>query len=263
MQRYFLELAYNGVQYFGWQRQPEQITVQEKIEHALSTILGQKIEISGCGRTDTGVHAKQYYAHFNFSGEFPEQFVRRLNKFLPKDIAIHQLFPVHWDAHTRFDAYHRSYEYHINFQKNPFEIQTSYQYTYPVWPDLDKMQQAARLIMHYEAFFPFCKTNHNAKTLICEMKRSEWIFDEEGQRIVYHISANRFLRGMVRLLVGMCLNVGLDKISIDEVKQALDQQTRLRRSTSAPPHGLYLTDIRYPYIKNGLYERPEGHPEEE
>lgn len=249
MRRYFIELAYNGTRYFGWQRQPRHVSVQSTIEDAFRIILGQPIEITGCGRTDTGVHARQYFAHFNFNGNFPPNFERRLNKYLAKDIVIYRIFPVDWDAHARFDAYHRSYEYHIDLQKNPFTIETSYQYTYPVWPDFEKLQQAARLLLHYEEFFPFCKTNHNAKTLICDLKRSEWIFREEEQKLVYHISANRFLRGMVRLIVGMCLNVGLDKLSIEEVKKALDQQTRLRKSSSAPPQGLYLTDIRYPFIQ--------------
>lgn len=251
--RYFLSLAYNGSNYHGWQKQPKHVSIQQTLEEAFSTILGQKIEITGCGRTDSGVHAKQYFAHFNFAGEFPEAFLRRINKYLPKDIAIYQLFQTHWDAHARFDAYHRSYEYHLRFNKDPFHLQTSYQYTYPVWPDLEKMQQAARLISHYDEFFPFCKTNHDAKTLICEIRRSEWIYYEDEARLVYHVSANRFLRGMVRLLVGMCINVGLDKIPLSEVKKALDQQTQLRMSTSAPARGLFLTDIRYPFMENGAY----------
>ena len=261
--RYFIELAYNGNAYFGWQKQPQQATVQETIENALSTILGNKIDITGCGRTDTRVHAKQYFAHFNFNGEFPEAFVRRLNKFLPKDIAIKQLFQTHWDAHARFDAYHRSYEYHLHFNKDPFTITTAYQYSYPVWPDFEKMQQAARLLLHYEDFFPFCKTNHNAKTLRCELRRSEWVFHEEDAKLVYHISANRFLRGMVRLIVGMCINIGLDKISLADVKKALDKQERLPKSNSAPPEGLFLTDIRYPYIKNGAFMGDLTYPLEE
>lgn len=252
MKRYFIELAYNGTQYFGWQKQPAQTTIQQTLEDAFSTILEQTIDISGCGRTDTGVHAKQYFAHFNFDGQFPPQFLRRINKFLAKDIAIYQLIEVHWDAHTRFDAYHRSYEYHIRFKKDPFSLQTAYQYTYPVWPDFEKMQQAAQLLLHYEEFFPFCKSNHNAKTLRCEIRRSEWVLAQEDH-LVFHISANRFLRGMVRLIVGMCINVGLDKISLNDVKSALDQQARLPKSTSAAPQGLFLTDIRYPYFQNGEY----------
>ncbi|HKK75502.1 MAG TPA: tRNA pseudouridine(38-40) synthase TruA [Saprospiraceae bacterium] len=261
--RYFIELAYNGKAYFGWQRQPEQKTVQETIEQALSTILNTPIQINGCGRTDTGVHAKQYYAHFNYTGAFPEGFLRRLNKFLPKDIAIFQLFQVHWDAHTRFDAYHRSYEYHLDFVKNPFAITTAYQYSYPIWPDFEKMQQAAGLLLHYEEFFPFCKSNHNAKTLRCELRRSEWVYHEEETKLVFHISANRFLRGMVRLIVGMCINVGLDKVRLEEVKKAMDRQKRLRKSSSAPPEGLFLTDIRYPYLENRAYIGDLKYPLEE
>lgn len=247
MQRYFIELAYKGTAYYGWQKQPGQITVQETLEDALSTILGGAIEITGCGRTDTGVHAKQYFAHFNYAAPFPEGFVRRINKFLPTDIAIRRIIPVAWDAHARFDAFHRSYEYHLEFYKSPFSTETAYQYPYAQQPDPALMQAAAKLLLDYEEFFPFCKTQHNAKTMRCTLVRSEWIFEPENNRAVYHISANRFLRGMVRLIVGMCLNVGLGKISLEEVKQTLDRQERLRKSSSAPPQGLFLTDIRYPY----------------
>jgi len=261
--RYFIELAYHGQAYCGWQRQPQQKTVQETIEQALSTILNSPIDITGCGRTDTGVHASQYYAHFNYEGALPEAFVRRLNKFLPKDIAIQQLFQVHWDAHARFDAYQRSYEYHLHFLKNPFAISMAYQYAYPVWPDFEKMQQAARLLLHYEEFFPFCKTNHDAKTMRCTLSRCEWVYHEEENRLVFHITANRFLRGMVRLIVGMCINVGLGKLSLEAVKKAMDQQERLLKSSSAPPEGLFLTNIRYPYIENRAYLGDLPYPTEE
>lgn len=247
--RYFAEIAYNGAHYFGWQRQPNDISVQEQLETSFSTILRTPIDILGCGRTDTGVHARQYYFHFDYDGEFPEHFVRRLNKFLPPDIAVYRIFPVAADAHARFDAYYRAYAYIIDFQKNPFAQQTTYHYPYPDRPELEKLQAAAALLLEFDEFFPFCKTHHDARTLRCELHRSDWEWRPEQQRLIYHIAANRFLRGMVRLIVGMCINVGLGKLSLDTVRAALEQQQTLERSTSAPPQGLFLTEVRYPNIE--------------
>lgn len=248
--RYFSELAYNGTNYFGWQKQPNQVSVQETIDHAFSTILRMPIEITGCGRTDTGVHASQYFIHFDFQGELPKGFLNRINKFLPKDISIKSIFEVQPEAHARFDAFHRSYEYHLDFHKNPFQINTTYYFPFSNQLDFEKMNQAAAVLLEFDEFFPFCKTNTDAKTMKCEMKRSEWILDEKSPKMVFHISANRFLRGMVRLIVGMCLNIGLDKISIAEVRKALETQTRLKKSLSVPPQGLFLTEIKYPFLIN-------------
>ncbi|GJM32154.1 MAG: tRNA pseudouridine synthase A [Saprospiraceae bacterium] len=244
--RYFIELAYNGANYFGWQRQPRQVSVQSTLEDAFSTILATTTGITGCGRTDTGVHAKQYFAHFDFVGELPESFERRLNKFLPQDIVIYRIFEVSPEAHARFDAYHRAYEYHLDFHKNPFGLQTSYYFPFAKQPNIDLMQEAASCLLQYDEFFPFCKSNTDVKTMNCTLKRAEWVKEEGGQKLIFHIAANRFLRGMVRLIVGMCLNVGLEKLSLEEVKAAMDHQTRLQPSLSVPPQGLYLKDIRYP-----------------
>jgi len=246
--RYFAELAYKGTHFFGWQIQPKQITVQETLENAFSTILRTRMEVVGCGRTDTGVHASQYFMHFDFDGKFPKNFSSRINKFLPPDIAISRIFPVAADAHARFDAFQRAYEYRMHFRKDPFRQDTSYYFPYPQQPDPEKMQEAAQLLLHYDSFFPFCKTHHDAKTYQCELNRSEWELQAGGESLTYHIAANRFLRGMVRLIVGMCINVGLGKVPFDEVQQALDQQTRLERSASAPPEGLFLKDIHYPFF---------------
>ncbi len=246
--RYFAELAYNGAQYHGWQNQPDKISVQEKLEGAFSTILGAPIEVVGCGRTDTGVHARQYFLHFDFDGKFPREFLRRINKFLPRDIALFRIFEVAPEAHARFDATHRAYEYHIDFIKNPFGIGTSYFYPYAALPDINKMQEAAGLLLGYEAFFPFCKTNTDAKTMRCALKRSEWEGSPEAGKMIFHIASDRFLRGMVRLIVGMCLHVGMGKTSLGEVREAMEQQKWLKKSWSAPPDGLYLMDIRYPFL---------------
>lgn len=245
--RYFAELAYNGFNYVGWQKQPNGVSVQETIERAFSTILGTEIEVVGCGRTDTGVHAMQYYIHFNYNHDFPKSFINRVNKFLPKDIAIFRIFEVAPEAHARFDAYQRSYAYHITFAKDPFAIQTAYFYPLAEKPDFDKMKEAAQLLLAYREFYPFCKSDHDAKTLECELSRAEWV-KLDDKRIAFYITSNRFLRGMVRLIVGMCLNVGTGKITLEEVKEALDKQTLLKKSWSAPPEGLFLKEIKYPFL---------------
>lgn len=248
--KYFAELAYKGSNYCGWQKQPDQPSLQETLEDGFSTILGKIIDITGCGRTDTGVHARQYFIHFVYNGSFPDAFLRRLNKYLPEDIVVYRIFEVSPEAHARYDAYHRSYEYHIEFNKNPFTTQTALYFSYPQELDLEKMQAAAALLKEYEAFFPFCKTNTDVKTLKCNITRAEWVVHEAQNKWVFHITSNRFLRGMVRLIVGMCLNVGLGKVSIEEVKAAMDNQERLQKSYSVPPQGLFLTDIRYPFFLN-------------
>lgn len=243
--RYFAELSYNGAQYYGWQKQPGKISVQEQLEMAFSTILGTETEVVGCGRTDTGVHARQYFMHFDFEGGFPREFLRRINKFLPPDIAIYRIFEVAPEAHARFDATHRAYEYHIDFVKNPFGRETGYFYPFASLPDAAKMQEAARLLLEYEEFFPFCKTHTDVKTMRCRLRRSEWEGAPEAGKMVFRIASDRFLRGMVRLIAGMCLNVGTGKTTLGEVRQAMDKQERLKKSWSVPPQGLFLTEVRY------------------
>lgn len=246
--RYFAELAYQGTSYHGWQNQPDKTSIQQTLEQAFSTILGTAIEVVGCGRTDAGVHARQYYIHFDYTGVFPREFLRRLNKFLPNDIAVFRIFEVGPEAHARFDASHRAYEYHIDFVKNPFHIDTAYFYPFAARPDAAKMEQAAKLLLDYEHFFTFCKAHTDAKTMRCDLRRAEWEGSPEEGSMVFHIASDRFLRGMVRLIVGMCLNVGTGKVALEEVRQAMEQQQWLKKSWSAPPEGLYLTDIRYPFV---------------
>ncbi|MBI5914949.1 MAG: tRNA pseudouridine(38-40) synthase TruA [Bacteroidetes bacterium] len=243
--RYFSELAYLGTKYNGWQKQPYSPSVQQTIEQAFSTILGTAIEVTGCGRTDTGVHASQYFMHFDFEGKFPKEFLRRINKLLPPDVAIRSVFEVAPDAHARFDAVRRSYEYRIVLEKNPFQSGTAWHFPFFEKLDVEKTQQAAALLLRYEEFQPFCKSHTDAKTMSCALTRSEWVLDEAAKSMVFHISADRFLRGMVRLIVGMCLNVGLGKVELDEVREALDRQILLKKSWSVPPEGLFLTEVVY------------------
>lgn len=243
--RYFLELAYDGTHFSGWQRQPNAPSVQATIEEALSLILRTPIEIVGCGRTDAGVHAGYYVAHFDFGGTFPEGFVARLNKFLPPAISIFELRPVAETAHARFDAIRRGYTYYISTRKDPFRKHTAYHFPFFAQLDQEKAQAAAELLLAYTAFFPFCKSHSDAKTMNCRLVTSTWTFEPEQHRAQYRVEADRFLRGMVRLIVGTCLNVGLGKLQLAEVKTALDQQTRLPKAWSVPPQGLFLDEVVY------------------
>ena len=244
--RYFLELSYNGTKYCGWQRQPDAPSVQQTIEEALSTILRQSTAVMGCGRTDTGVHAKQYFLHFDCQDALPDNLLFRMNRVLPDDIAIHKLFNVEKEHHTRFDATHRAYEYHIIFEKSPFEKETAWRYNPSKGLDFELLNKAAALLLEYKEFYPFCKSNTDVKTMLCDIRRAEWVITED--RLVFHIAADRFLRGMVRLIVGMCINVAARKLTLESVRHALETQTRLDKPYSVPPQGLFLTDIRYDFI---------------
>lgn len=241
--RYVLELAYNGTNYAGWQRQPNALSVEETVDTALSLILGGPIKIVGCGRTDAGVHASYYVAHFDFSGDFPPAFFRRFNRFVADDVALLGLHRVPDDFHARFHATGRAYVYRLSLVKEPFR-----QYTVASLPqfagvDRERMQAAAALLTEYTAFAPFCKTNSDAFTMNCDLTEARWGFGETEW--TFHVEANRFLRGMVRLIVGMCLRVGEDKLTLDEVRHALDTQERLPRPWSAPASGLYLSGVTY------------------
>ncbi|MEM9886798.1 MAG: tRNA pseudouridine(38-40) synthase TruA [Bacteroidota bacterium] len=245
--RYFAELAYSGTPFHGWQRQPRQVSVQSTIEEALSVLLRQEIEIVGCGRTDAGVHARQYFIHFDSEEVLHEKFVHRINKFLPPDISFRHFQVVEAKAHARYDAYYRRYAYYLDLNKNPFQQHTAFYYHFADQLDTNKLQQAAQLLLSYQDFFPFCKSNSDLKNMTCQLHLNEWEFNT-GQYI-FHIAANRFLRGMVRLIVGMCLNVGLGKLELEEVKFALDEQRLLSKSWSVPPQGLFLEEIRYPFLE--------------
>lgn len=243
--RYFVTLAYKGTAYHGWQKQPNGISVQQVLEEAFSLMLRQAVEVVGCGRTDSGVHASYYVLHFDFAAPLPENFIYRLNKFLPKDIAIYDIKSVPEQAHARFDAVRRSYEYHLNWQKNPFSYEGSWHMAEAQKLNRDKMAQMARLILDYQEFFPFCKAHSDAKTMKCDLFRSEWVWDDAAQKAVYHVSANRFLRGMVRLLVGTAFQLAQGRLELEQVQQALEQQSRLPKAYSAPPEGLFLTEVIY------------------
>ena len=247
--RYFAELAYSGSSFHGWQKQPNQVTVQTTLEKGLSTLWNTPMEIVGCGRTDAGVHASLYYAHFDTPKpiEDLEKFVFQWNALIGYDIAIMNLIPVAKDAHARFDAIQRSYSYYVHQFKNPFLKDRSFHYAPIFKASVEDLQQVGTLLMNYGSFYPFCKSNTQVHTMDCNLHRSEWIMEGDG-RLVYKISADRFLRGMVRMIVGACMNVALDKLDIEVVRNAMENQSRFDPAWSVPAQGLFLDEIRYPYF---------------
>ncbi|MEM6721037.1 MAG: tRNA pseudouridine(38-40) synthase TruA [Bacteroidota bacterium] len=241
--KYFIELSYNGENYHGWQNQPNAISVQEVIEKALSTLLRSDIAIVGAGRTDAGVHAKQMFAHFDTEVVFDaSELTFKLNSFLPKDIAIQAIHSVHEEAHARFDATGRTYEYWIVSQKNPFHNQSAHTVFKPL--NVPLMNEAAKELFNYEDFKSFSKTHTDVKTYICRIEKAIW--EQKNELLVFTIRADRFLRNMVRAIVGTLLDVGLGKISIPEFKQIIESRDRNKAGTSVPGKALYLTAVTYP-----------------
>ncbi len=244
MGRYFIHLAYNGTNYCGWQTQPELPTVQQTLESAMSTLLRQKIAVVGCGRTDTGVHASDFYAHFDAEDAVDcGQLVFKLNNLLPPDIAIFDIFPVADNAHARFDATARTYQYHVSDRRLPFR-QGLYCRIY-FKPDIDKMNEAARVLMEYEDFTSFAKLHTQVKTNICHLTHAEWTEEESGW--VFTIRSNRFLRNMVRSVTGTLLDVGRGKLSIDGLREIVERKDRCAAGVSMPACGLFLTKVEYPW----------------
>jgi tRNA pseudouridine38-40 synthase len=254
--RYFAQIAYNGTRFKGWQTQPNGISVQETIENALTTIFRTPTEILGCGRTDTGVHAAHYIFHFDYENpksstpnaqspiSNPQSLITRLNHLCGSDIAFYTIWEMTDEAHARFDATSRSYYYTIKTEKTPFEQETAYFYPNAKHTDIAKMQACAQLLLKFDEFLPFCKTNAQNATNKCTLTRCEWVF--EADKWTFHITANRFLRGMIRLIVGACLQVGNGKMTLAQIQTALETQTALPQPLSAPAEGLFLHDIQYP-----------------
>ncbi|MFL1895795.1 tRNA pseudouridine(38-40) synthase TruA [Aquimarina sp. 2-A2] len=241
--RYFLELAYNGTPYHGWQRQPNAVSVQETIEQALSMILREEIGIMGAGRTDTGVHAKQLMAHFDVDKNLDKETLRyKLNCILPKEIAVYGLRKVRPSAHARFDAVSRSYEYHISFKKNPFAIDTTYYLKKKL--DLTVMNEAAEMLLNYTNFKCFSKSKTDVKTYNCDIAEAKWEVTENG--LIFKISANRFLRNMVRAIVGTLIEIGEHKLSVADLERIIKSEDRGEAGYSVPAAGLFLTAVEYP-----------------
>lgn len=240
--RYFIELAYNGKNYHGWQIQPDVVSVQEKINHAISTVLQLQIEVVGAGRTDTGVHASQMFAHFDLEKEIKGDIVHKLNSILPNDITIYRVFLVEDGHHARFNAESRSYEYKIWLGRNPFLLDFSWQ-IHSQQLNVSKMNKAASLLLEYEDFQTFSKVKTDVYTFNCNVTEAVW--KQEGDLLVFHISANRFLRNMVRAIVGTLVDVGLEKITIDNFREIIESKNRGNAGLSVPAKGLFLTKIKY------------------
>lgn len=248
--RYFLELAYKGTQYSGWQIQANAVAVQQKIQEVLSIVLNSDTTITGSGRTDAGVHARQQFAHFDSDTMLNDQYVYKLNALLPRDISIACILPVNAKAHARFDALKRSYEYFIHQAKSPFLQELSYFFHRPL--DLDLMNQAAELLVTAECrpaekrnYACFTKSGHSSHTYDCQIFQARWHVVEKN-RLVFKIQANRFLRGMVRAIVGTLLEVGTKRMSVGRFAEIINTQDRMQAGRSVDACGLYLSEVTYP-----------------
>jgi len=243
--RYFIQFAYNGTHYHGWQIQPNASSVQETLNKAFSVLLNETISIMGAGRTDTGVHASEMYGHFDTEKTLDiPVLVYKLNSYLPKDIAIFDIIPVRDDAHCRFDATKRTYEYHINTIKNPFLQELSWYVTQQL--DVDLMNEAAQILLKHTDFQCFSKVNTDVNTFDCTIFEAYW--KQENGKLIFTISANRFLRNMVRAIVGTLINIGLKKITLTDFENIIASKSREKAGFSVPAHGLYLTNIYYDYL---------------
>lgn len=240
--RYFLELSYQGKKYSGWQRQENALSVQEVIEAHLSTLLHPSIEIVGCGRTDSGVHARQYFAHVDLEQALPENFLYRINRMLPEDIAIQRIKEVPSDLHARFDAKSRTYKYFIHFSKNPFLEDNSFLLNQAL-PDIEKMNQCLRKLLGTHDFSCFEKKGSDNKTSVCTLQSAFWEKSENG--MVFTVTADRFLRNMVRRMTAALIMVGDGRLSEQEIIDAVYKVLPLEVKGAVPAKGLFLWEIKY------------------
>ena len=244
--RYFIEFAYKGTNYHGWQIQPNAISVQQTLNQAVSTILKIEINLVGAGRTDTGVHAKQMFAHFDFEGAIEIDFlIHKLNSYLPKDIAVLNFYKVSSNAHARFNATKRTYEYHIHTQKNAFDNDDSYYFKNNL--NIDLMNQACEILTKHTDFECFSKVHTDVNTFNCKIENAVWTKNEN--KLLFTISADRFLRNMVRAIVGTMINIGLEKVSLQQFVTIIESKDRKKAGFSVPAHGLYLTKVEYDFLK--------------
>ena len=254
--RYFIFFGYDGTNYHGWQIQPNANSVQQELQHALSTLLRKNIEVVGAGRTDTGVHARHMAAHFDWpastdegatpaNGKLPmslDQLVYRLNRILPRDIAVYEVKEVDEEMHARFSATSRTYHYYIHTRKDPFERHYSLQMNYPL--DFDKMNEAAEHFLHHDDYAAFCKAGGDNKTTICHVTTAKWV-QTSPTTWYFEITANRFLRNMVRAVVGTLIDVGRGKITMEQFLDILNNGTRSDAGESMPGNALFLEDVKY------------------
>jgi tRNA pseudouridine38-40 synthase len=241
MQRYFIELSYKGTNYHGWQIQPNITSVQEILENALSKKLQEKINIVGAGRTDTGVHAEFFVVHFETNAKITEKTIFSLNSILPNDISVFKIYEVDKNKHARFDAISRTYEYRISRKKNPFlrEI-TSF---IPTEFDIDLLNKASEILFEFKDFTSFSKLHTDVKTNNCTITEANWRIEKDI--VIFRITADRFLRNMVRAIVGTLLEVNSKKINIENFKEIIIAKDRNKAGTSVSPEGLFLIDIKY------------------
>lgn len=249
--RYFIYLSYDGAAYCGWQRQKEAPSVQQALEQGLSTLLRTATEVVGCGRTDTGVNASYYVAHFDSDKALDcKQLVYKLNLVLPHDIAVSEIRLMRDGAHARFDAIKREYSYYISPSKNPFRRFSAWQYYVAL--DVEKMNQAAEVLRRYDDFTSFAKLNSNNKTNICHIESTHWRVD--GDVLVFTIVADRFLRNMVRAIVGTLVDVGRGRLTVEDFERIVAARDLSLSSAGAPAVGLFLSDVRYDesvyYVEN-------------
>ena len=245
IQRYFLHLAFDGTRYCGWQRQPNGITVQETLENNLSLLLKHPVSLTGCGRTDTGVHASEFYAHFDTEKLSPSRqncLLDSLNHILPPDIVIFRVLPVTDEAHARYSALRRTYRYYVSTRKDPFH--TPYRWFRFHQPDVEKMNQAASLLLEIKDFTSFAKLHSNNTNNICDVSVAYW--QQNGHELIFTITANRFLRNMVRAIVGTLWDVGRGRFSVEDFKRLIDKKDRSQAGASVPASGLFLEKVEYP-----------------
>lgn len=245
--RYFLEVAYKGTNYSGFQSQKNANTIQAEIEKAFKILLKKEIELTGSSRTDAGVHAYQNYFHFDTGVELSSGLLYNLNAILPVDIAANKLIKVRDDAHCRFDAISREYKYYIYKKKNPFLIDKAFYFPYAL--NIDLMHKAALMIREYSDFTSFSKKNTQVKSFDCDIKESNWIM--HGECLIYQVKANRFLRGMVRALTATMLKLGRGKMNLDTFKQIIESKDSSQANFAVPAHGLFLVEVSFPenYLK--------------
>jgi len=245
--RYFIHLAYNGTPFVGWQIQPNGVSVQSEIQRAISILLKETIEIVGCGRTDTGVHAKMFYAHFEIDADLTDQkrvwLSLKLNNILPKEIVVYSVFKVADDLHARFSALDRTYQYYINISKNPFTFPFAYRVHEPL--NMELMNEACEILKQTEDFTSFSKLHTQVNNNRCIVLQAEW--NKQGEQLVFTITANRFLRNMVRSIVGTLLELGKGKISIESFQDIINQKDRSKAGKSVPAHALFLENVRYDF----------------
>ena len=247
MSRYFIKLGYRGTPFHGWQIQPNAVSVQEEVEKALSTVLRIQASVVGAGRTDSGVNARVMYAHFDYDDTLPDKgrLLVSLNRLVGKDISIYDILPVSDDAHARFDATERIYKYFVAFEKTPFFYPLSWHCPHRL--DIDKMNQAAKILLETDDFTSFAKLHSDAKTNICKVRRAEWEMINDNMA-VFTISADRFLRNMVRAIVGTLVEIGRGKITLEDFKRVIEKKDRCAAGQSMPGEALFLWDIKYDYL---------------